>query len=80
MAHKIEVIETVTRTYHVEDAGGDTAEQSAKDRLHLWFRDPELLKDGIVSRQDGETVSSRRIKNAEKLKAPPAAVPPAPAA
>lgn len=63
--HKVTVIESVIRTYMVEDADG--SEQSAKDRLHLFFRDPELLREGVVKIEPGEKVQSRRIKDTRKV-------------
>ena len=54
---RVETIETIHRHYEVEAPDEDTA----KKRVRLHWSDPDVLRDGLVSRLDAEEVSSRQV-------------------
>jgi len=55
---RIETIETLQRTYEVEAPD----EETGKQRLHAFWKDPDALRSGIVTRLAEEKVSSRQVR------------------
>lgn len=58
-SYVLTAVETVEREYLVRDVED---EKQAKARLHLFFRDPDVLRDGLVTPVGDEEVNSRRVK------------------
>ena len=56
--HTVESVETLHRRYVIQAPDRDTA----VERLRAYWKDPEAMKPGIVSRSDSETISSRQVR------------------
>jgi hypothetical protein len=55
---EVETVETVTRSYKVTAKD----EKQARARLHLFWRDPETVREGIVTRTEREEINNRQVK------------------
>jgi hypothetical protein len=53
--------ETVTQTYHVKAKDED----DARKRLHLHWKDPEMLREGIVTVHGDPTPGNREVAKDE---------------
>jgi hypothetical protein len=61
---KVTTVETVYRTYTIY---GDD-EKIARKRLHLHWNDPESLREGLVTQDEGEEVKNRQFQAAEEIR------------
>jgi hypothetical protein len=58
---EVATVETLHRVYVVQAPD----EETAKERVRLFWRDPDVLREGAVVRQAKETVSSRQVRSPE---------------
>jgi len=61
----VETVETLHRTYVVQAPD----EETAKERVRLFWRDPDVLREGAVRLDEAkEVVASKQIRTAEPKK------------